>query len=180
MGSKSVKIVIIIAVILGIIAIVGITGLVVFTTKSSEPKIIDLNDSEADLVDEVETEDEETDEEESDNEEEISENNISDNEEVSNSDNNSSNSENSPMAAFYKKLEEYQGDQVSGDKLNELLDIIRRNNEQNVDYQIRAMANVQNWDSDNNKAKTDKNYKISFEKDEESKVIKSVKIEDAN
>ena len=180
MESKTVKIVIIIAVILGVLAIAGITALVVFTTKSSEPKIIDLNE-ENQIVENNDEEQANENEEQESNEAEVNqENEENNNEETSNLIESTTNSENSALKAFYDKLETYKGDNVSGEKVNELIDIIRRNNEQNQEYQIRAMADVQNWDSENNKAKTDSNYKVDFEKDEQTGYINGVKIEDAN
>lgn len=176
MESKSVKIVIIAAVVIGIIAIIGITALVVYTTKSSEPRVVDLNEEEQleaiDEEQEVENEeliDDETNEstEESNNDSENNENETTD-------------FENSALQRFYNKLKEYEGSEVSGEKVNELIDIIRRNNEQNPDYRIRMLANVQNWDKDNNQAIADSIYKVEFEEDEQTNQINTVKIEDAD
>lgn len=184
MESKSVKIVIIIAVIIGIIAIVGITALAVMTTKSSGPRVIDLNNEEqmAEVDDtELETEDAEINE----NEEETTENNTEENAEENNEENvsmteESTNSEQSALKSFNAKLKEYAGDRVSGKKLNELLDIIRRNNEQNKDYQIKALADVQNWDSENSKAKEDCMYDVDIEEDEQTGKITRIEIKDAD
>lgn len=172
MGSKSVKIVIIIAVIIGIIAIVGITALVVITTKSSGPRVIDLNDEEQ--VEKISGTDLETeDNERNENEEENTEGNESSAE-------NSTDSEPSALELFNAKLKEYEGERVSGKKVNELLDIIRRNNEQNPDYQIKALASVQNWDSGNNKAKEDSMYNVNIEEDEQTRNITKIEIKDAD
>ena len=175
MGSKSVKIVIIIAVVIGIIAIVGITALVVYTTKSSEPRVIDLNDEiqannsyEESLDTEEENDgivDDESDLDEEDNEENT---------------NDSENLVNTEAESFNSQFEEYEGDRVSSEKVNELLSLIWKNNEENQEHTVKPMARVQNWDSDNNKAVEGCYYDIDFEKDNQTGYINVLKIEDAD
>ena len=174
MGSKSVKIVIIVAVILGILAIIGITALVVFTTKSSEPRVVDLNEEEIteenEVKDETEYIEETTEDTVLEDEEE--------NREQEDNDEETENQESNELLSFNRKLLEYERNSVDGEKVNELINIIIKNNEQNQNYQIKALANVQNWDKENNKAKSDCKYKVSFEKNDEG-YINVVKIEDA-
>lgn len=176
MGSKSVKIVIIIAVVIGIIAIVGITALVVYTTKSSEPKVIDLND-------EIQSNDFYNDEEETDYDLDDEEKNIDLDEEENNQEqsiNENDSSENSEVESFNSKFEEYKGDRVSSEKVNELLDLIWKNNDENQEQKIKPLAKVQNWDRENNKAVEGCYYNIDFEKDSETGYINVLKIEDAD
>ena len=168
MRSKTVTIIIVVAIIIGIIAIVGITALAVLSAKSSEPRVIDLNENQTVEKNEDESSDEQDSEE--NNETSSEENEVEDSE----------NEENDEANAFNSKFEKFEGDRVSGEKVDELLNAIRSNNEENEDHQIRAMANVQNWDQENNKADSDSNYKIYFEKDEQSGYITVVKIEDAD
>lgn len=174
MESKSIKIVIVFAIIIGIIAVIAIPTIVVLTTKNSEPQSIDLNDEELNNgVEEVneETQSEGTISEELTNFEE-------ENEEQTTS--SAENPEKSALESFKEKLKEFEGDRVSGKKLNELIDIIRRNNEQNQEHSIKAMADVQNWDSDSNKANEDSMYNIVLEEDEQTGYITTVKIKDAD
>ena len=167
MKSKTVTIIIIVAIIIGIIAIVGITALAVLSAKSSEPRVIDLNENQAIEENKDENSDENNDEQ---TETSSDENETED----------SNNEENAEVKEFNSKFETYEGDRVSGEKVDELLNTIRSNNEENKDHQIRAMANVQKWDQENNKADSDSNYKIYCEKDEQSGYITVVKIEDAD
>lgn len=164
MESKTVRIVIVIAIVVGIAAIVGITALAVTTAKASEPRVIDLNEDtqENELLD---LDEEASDIEESDSYEE-------DEEEVVDK------MKNAEIEAFNSKFSVYEGTQ-RGSQVNALVQKIRENNESNPDTQVKALANVQNWDKENNKALADKYYKISCEKDEETGRINIVKIIDA-
>ena len=176
MESKTVKIVIIVAVIIGIIAIIGITALVVHTTKSTEPRVLDLNDE--NQIEEIE----EDGDEEISNLEQTTENEESNREEsgvTDNLDNTTESIEETAAATFNQMLLPYEGENVSGQNVNTLLEKIRNSNEQNEEHPIKALANVQNWDSENNRADTESNYKVSMEKDEESGYINIVKIQDA-
>ena len=170
MESKTVKIVIIVAVIIGIIAIIGITALVIQTTKSSEPRILDLND-ENQIEGLANEEQEQESENEGNNEEESSI--------VDNSDNATESIENTEIEAFNQVFLPYEGEDVSGKNVNALLEKIRISNEQNEEHPVRALANVQNWDSENKRANTESKYKVTMEKDEESGYINIIKIEDA-
>ena len=180
MGSKSVKMVIIIAVILGILAIVGITALVVSTTKSSEPRVIDLNDD-------IQTND--LNKGELDNEEEnnaiIDDNDNESNpeEEENNNEENTSefnNASNPEAGKFNSKFENYEGDRVSSEKVNELLNLIWDNNDNNQEHKIKPLAKVQNWDSENTQAVEGCYYTIGFERDNDTGYINALIIKDAD
>lgn len=170
MKSKSVTIVIVIAIIVGIIAIVGITALIIFTTKKAEPRVVDMNQG---FIDTIDGDQNENSNSEEDRENENNEGNDDED------DNDRDSDDNNEAKSFNSKFENYEGDRVSGDKVNDLIEEIRKNNEENENHQIRALANVQNWDQDNNKASEDSKYDIDFEKDEESGYITTVKIKDA-
>lgn len=190
MGSKTVKIVIIIAVIVGIIAIIGITALAVTTAKSSEPKVIDLNEENNadDLISNEEEEDLEPEEVEENLEIETNEsdNNTNSNNNSDESNNNNDTAENTTSEtrgtgtdAFNAMFTPYEGERVEGTRTNALIQLIRKNNEVNQNFKIKILVNVQKWDKENNTALNDEEYKIYFEKEETGR-INVVKIEDAD
>ena len=83
-------------------------------------------------------------------------------------------------STFNMKFKLYEANKIEGTKVNALLDTIRKNNTENPDRQVKAMANVSNWDYDNNKADNNSNYKVTCEEDSETGYVNVVKIEDAN
>ena len=168
MKSNSLKIVIIVASIIGVLAIVGIIALVVLTTKPSESQVIDLNEEGQFSNNDIDTRDDDSDEETS-----------GDNDNDEEDDNIENRMQDADVQAFNNMFTSYEGDRVRGTQVNALLEIIRKNNEQNENHQVRAMANVQNWDKDNNKADENSYYDLDFEKDDATGFINIVKIEDA-
>lgn len=194
MESKTVKIVIIISVIIGIIAIVGITALVVTASKSSEPKVIDLNEDN-NVNEYLETDEEEVNSETEEDEEENleietnkSDNNTNSNNNSEESNNNNEIAENTSnetgkektgIEAFNAMFTPYEGERVKGTDVNTLIQMIRKNNEVNQNFIIKILANVQKWDKENNSALSDEEYKIYFEKEETGR-INVLKIEDAD
>ena len=69
---------------------------------------------------------------------------------------------------------------MKGTMVNSLIETIRKNNTENPDRQVKAMANVSNWDYDNNKADNNSNYKVTCEEDSETGYVNVVKIEDTD